>query len=347
MARRTLRKTTIGIDLGDKVSHICILDQRGEVELESKVGTTRAAFIGFFGKRRPCRVILEASAQSRWTSQVLADLGYEVVVANPRMVALIYNQHRKNDPLDARRLAELGQFKVELLHPIKHRSDAAQLGLVLIKAREGLVRSRTRLINAVRSTVKGFGERVPKVHTAGFAAKARESLSADLLAMLGGVLEAMDAINVQIKAYDHKIAEIGQEVYPEVEILQQVNGVGPITSLAFVLAIEDPTRFARSRDVGAYLGLVPKQDQSGNTDKALRITKAGDKLLRRLLVQSAQFMLGPFGTDSDLRRWGLAKAGDSKIAKRRAVVAVARRLAVLLHRLWVTGEEYKPVGYAA
>jgi transposase len=347
MARRNRLTTTIGIDLGDKVSHLCILGDGGEVELETTVTTSRAAFLGFFEKRRRCRVVLEASAQSRWTSQLLAELGYEVVVANPRQLPLIYGQTRKNDPLDARRLAELGQFKVELLHPVTHRSDAAQLGLVAIKAREGLVHARTRLVNTVRSVAKAFGERVPKVHTAGFHTKARETLSEDLLMAVGGLLDALAVLHEHIRAYDRQLQELAREVYPETVVLQQVTGVGPITSLAYVLTIEDPSRFSRSRDVGSYLGLVPKQDQSGKTDKALSITKAGDRVLRRLLVQSAQYILGPFGPDCDLRRWGLKKAGDSKIDKRRAIVAVARRLAVLLHRLWVTGEVYQPLGHAA
>jgi len=293
-------------------------------------------------------VVLEACNQSRWTSQLLSELGYEVVIANPRQVALIYGSTRKNDRLDAYRLAELGQFKPKLLAPIEHRSDAAQLGLVAIKARESLVRTRTRLINSVRAMAKTFGERVKKVHPPGFAAKAREVLSADLLAMVGPVLDALEAVGEQIKVYDSRLRELASEVYPETEMLRQITGVGPITSLAYVLTIEDPTRFSSSRHVGAYLGLVPQQDQSGKTDTPLHISKAGSRLMRKLLVQSAQYILGPFGPDSDLRRWGLAKAGEgNKIAKRRAVVGVARKLAVLLHRLWTTGEEYKPVGYAA
>jgi transposase len=126
--------------------------------------------------------------------------------------------------------------------------------------------------------------------------------------------------------------------------LRQVEGVGPLTALTFVLTLEDPYRFEKSRSVGAYLGLVPASDKSGDRDPQRRISKEGDEMLRKLLVGSAHYILGPFGGDSDLRRHGekIASRG-AKNAKKRAAVAVARKLAVLLHRLWVTGEVYDPL----
>ena len=161
------------------------------------------------------------------------------------------------------------------------------------------------------------------------------------------LLEEIGSLTARIRAFDKVIEELCAEKYPETEIVRQVTGVGPLTALAFVLAIEDPSRFARSRTVGAYFGLVPKQRDSGDQEPQLRIAKTGDEHVRRLLVGSAQYILGPFGPDCDLRRFGLALAArGGKNAKKRAAVAVARKLAVLLHRLWVTGAEYEPLRQA-
>jgi transposase len=161
--------------------------------------------------------------------------------------------------------------------------------------------------------------------------------------MLLPVLKQLELLTSQIKEYDRQVEGLGKK-YRETEQLRQVNGVGAVTSVAYTLIVDNPDRFKRSRDAGPYLGLVPKQSESGEQSPQLRITKTGDRMLRRLLVGSAQYMLGPFGDDSDLRRFGLAMAArGGKNAKRRAVVAVARKLAVLLHRLWVTGEVYEPL----
>jgi transposase len=338
---------TIGIDLGDRKSHVCVLDADGQVVKRDIVATTRTAFEGWFGKWARCRVVLEASAHSRWSSQVLIELGFEVYVANPRRLREIWGQTRKNDPRDAERLADLGRYKPELLHPIEHRSDAAQLGLVAIKVRDTLVRARTRIVTSIRGTAKQFGLRVPTCDAMNFHERAPGALSEELLGLVQPLIDTLAGMAERIKARDKQIEEFASEVYPETELLRQVTGVGPITSLAFVLTLENPARFKRSRDVGAYLGLVPKQDQSGDIDKELGISKAGNKLLRGLLVQSAQYILGRFGPDCDLKRWALPKTAGSKAAKKRITIALARKLAVLLHRLWVTGEEYQPIGYAA
>jgi transposase len=168
-----------------------------------------------------------------------------------------------------------------------------------------------------------------------------------LFAGLEPLLETVDHLTRTIRRMDREIERLGQERYPETQLLRQVTGVGPITALYYVLTLEDPNRFAKSRSVGAYLGLCPKQRDSGTQQPQLRITKAGDVLLRRLLVNAAQYILGPFGPDTDLRRAGLRMAErGGKAAKKRAVVAVARRRAVLLHRLWVTGEEYESLRQA-
>jgi transposase len=153
-------------------------------------------------------------------------------------------------------------------------------------------------------------------------------------------------LNDEIKVFDQRIEKLASEKYMHTKLLRQVPGVGPVTALAYVLTLETPLRFAKSRDVGPYLGLVPKQEDSGDSQPQLGISKAGDRMVRKLLVGSAQFILGPFGPDTDLRRFGmkLCERGG-KNAKKRAAVAVARKLAVLLHRLWASGEVYEPLGH--
>ena len=247
------RALTIGLDVGDRYTHVCALGSGGEVVRERRVHTTALAVGGALRDLPPARVVLEAGPRSPWLSRVVADLGHEVVVANPRQVALIARNQRKTGRLDAAWLARLGCFDPELC-----------------------------------------------------------------------------------------------EAHPETAALRQVTGVGPITALTFVLTIEDPGRFPENREVAAYLGLVPRQRDSGEREPQLGISRSGDPGLRRLLVQAAHYILGPFGPDTDLRRWGERYAGTGAgNAKKRAVVAVARRLAVLLLALWKTGEVYEPLRQAA
>jgi transposase len=186
---------------------------------------------------------------------------------------------------------------------------------------------------------------LPKCPAVSFHKRAAEHIPEALMPALGPILETIFSLTQRIREYDRKLETISKESYPETELLRQVEGVGPLTALTFVLTLEDPYRFAKSRSVGAYLGLVPAADQSGDRDpREKRISKEGDEMLRKLLVGSAHYILGPFGSDSDLRRHGekIASRGG-KNAKKRAAVAVARKLAVLLHSLWVSGELYEPL----
>ena len=207
-----------------------------------------------------------------------------------------------------------------------------------------LVGSRTQLVNHVRGTVKSFGGRLPKCPARSFHNKAPEHIPEPLWPALGPILETIGSLTERIREYDRQLETICQVHYPETDLLRQVEGVGVLTALTFVLTLEDPYRFEKSRTVGAYLGLVPARDHSGDRDPQKRISKEGDEMLRRLLVGSAHYILGPFGSESDLRRHGekIASRG-AKNAKKRAVVAVARKLSVLLHRLWVTAEVYDPL----
>jgi transposase len=335
---------TIGCDLGDKKSEICVLDAEGQVTLQTSVRTIRKAMTAFF-TRPAAHVVIEVGAHSRWMSVLLEQLGHRVTVANPRRVKLISESDNKTDRHDAELLARLGRADVKLLAPVVHRKPQAQADLAVAKARDVLVATRTRLVNHVRGTVKSFGERLPTCAAESFARKTRDLIPADLKAALEPVYQVLDRLDEQIREQDKMIERVAKR-YPDVEAVSQISGVGVLTALVFVLTIEDKNRFAKSRMVGAFLGLRPRKSKSGDGDPQLRITKTGNPFVRRLLVNGANYILGPFGKDSDLRRWGLelAKRGG-KNAKKRAKVAVARKLAVLMHRLWVTGEVYEPIGY--
>jgi len=257
---------------------------------------------------------------------------------------LIYENDRKCDRVDAESLARLARLDPKLLAPIHHRDASRQADLAVIRARAAVVAARTQLINAMRGMVKAIGGRLPSCSTKSFHLKVDSAIPESLRLALEPLLAEISSLSESIRSYDRQIEELAKTKYPETTVLRQVTGVGALTTLSFVLTLEDPHRFGKSRDVGAYLGLRPKQRESGNSAPQLGITKAGDHELRRLLVQSAQYILGPFGPDTDLRRWGLKLAErGGKNAKKRAVVAVARKLAVLLHRLWVSGEVYEPL----
>ncbi len=341
-------KTTAGLDLGDKYSYLCFIDQQsGEVMEEGRLRTTPEAFLRRFASKRPMRIAIEAGTHSPWVSRALKECGHEVLVANARKVRLIYGDKRKNDKLDAENLARLARLDPKLLYPLKHRGEECQAHLAIIRSREALVSCRTQLVNHVRGAVKSFGGKLPKCSAMSFHKKAPLHIPEPLwAALLGPILEMIGSLTERIREYDRQLKMLCQEHYPETELLRQVEGVGVLTALTFVLTLEDPYRFERSRSVGAYLGLVPARDQSGDRDPQKHISKEGDQMLRKLLVGgSAHYILGPFAKeDSDLRRHGEKIArGGAKNAKKRAAVAVARKLSVLLHRLWVTGEIYDPL----
>jgi transposase len=277
-------------------------------------------------------------------SDVLRDLGHEVIVADARELKSIFASRRKSDPRDAEQLARLARVDVQLLHPVGLRRRKTQQDLAVLHARELLVEVRTRLICAMRGMVKSDGARLRKCSAESFAEQVGTAVPEGLRRALAPLLEMLDEVNEKIRYYEELIAHIAEKEYPRTSLLTQVTGVGPITAMTFLLTIEEPERFARSRDVGTYLGLVPKQQDSGDSTPQLRISKAGDERCRRLLVNCAHYILGPFGADSDLRRWGLKLAErGGKNGKKRAVVAVARKLAVLLHRLLLTAEVYEPL----
>ncbi|MCP4035508.1 MAG: IS110 family transposase [bacterium] len=335
---------TIGVDLGDRYSAYCVIDEASGEELdEGRIRTTPKGFGEFFAKRQSSRVVLEVGTHSPWTSRIISASCAQTLVANPRQLGFIFKNARKSDRMDARLLARVGRLDTALLCPIRHRGLKAQQDLAVIRARAALVSARTKLVNSLRGLIKSLGARIPKQAAQSIGTKTRSRVPDELQQPVQPLLVSIEGITSEIKKYDKLIDELATTHYPETGALTQVAGVGNLTALAFVLTLEDAAHFAKSRDVGAFLGMIPKRDQSGETDKQLRISKAGDKVLRTLLVQCAHYILGRNGPPSDLKRYGerIASRGG-KIAKRKAAIAVARKLAVLLHSLWRSGEAYVP-----
>lgn len=338
---------TIGLDVGDKRTHFCVVDAERQVVRRGSFATTREALEGALGTFPGALVVLEAGSQSPWMSRALSGLGYRVHVADPRRVELISKDPRKTDRRDAELLARMGASMPELLGSVHHRGEQAQAHLSIVRARDLMVRQRAMAVQQTRSICKAFGVRLPSASTDGFPVKMRAQIPEQLRPALDPVLVTIEHLSRAIRGFDKLLAKVAAEHYPEVQRLQQIDGVGPVISVAFALSVEDPKRFPKSRQVGSWLGLCPRSHASGDSAPQLRISKAGDGRLRRLLTQGAQRILGPFGKDCDLRRFGLQIAArGGKAAKKRATVAVARKLAVLMHKLWLTGRDYDPLHLA-
>jgi len=334
---------TLGLDLGDCSHHVCVLDATGQIVREAALANTRPALAQLLVDFPRATVALEAGTHSPWISRYLTEHGATVLVANPRKLHAISRSERKCDRRDAQMLARLARVDPALLHPIQHGTAQAQHDLLGLKLRDALVRTRVNLINAVRFTLKSLGHSVRNPSSESFHKTVLADVSADCLPVVQPLLTVLAHVTEQIKTIERDLVQRGKKDYPATQRLQQIAGVGPLTALCFVLKIGDPQRFSRGRDVGAYLGLCPRRDQSGGTDKQLRISKCGDGLLRRLLVSAAHYVLGPFGPACALREHGQRLTGTgSAREKKRAVVAVARKLAVLLLSLWKHGTDYEP-----
>lgn len=333
----------VGIDLGDKQSKYCVLDLTGNPIGDGVVATTPAALRLRFSAKGRTRIALEVGTHSPWVSRLLEELGHEVIVANPRKLRLITESDAKNDRADATLLARLAYAGRDLLAPVKHRSAQVQNDLAIVRARDVAVTARTRMVTAVRGIVKSTGNRLKVCSTGAFASKALADCPESLRLALLPLLRMIQQLTAEIRLYDRMVTQKAMEAYPETAAILTIPGVGPLTALTLVLLLNnDKGRFSRSRDLGCYFGLCPKQRDSGQHVSQLGITKAGDTLMRKLAVQCAHFMLGRFGKDSALRRWGLSLAlRGGRNAKKRAVVAVARKLVILMHRLWITQEAFE------
>src|ERR1035437_3173822 len=339
---------TIGLDLGDRSHYVCVLEAAGQILHEGPLLNDRVALTRLLTNYPAATVALEAGTHSPWISRYLTGLGATVIVANPRKLHAISRHERKCDRRDAVMLARLVRADVALLHPLTHGTAQAQHDLLGLKLRDSLVRTRVNLINTVRFTLKSLGHAVGNPSSEAFHKNILTAVPADCLPVVQPVLAVLALLTEKIKTLERALVTRGKKASPVAQRLQQIAGVGPLTALCFVLKIGEPARFGRSRDVGPNLGLSPAPDQTGGTDKQLRISKCGDGLLRRLLVSAAHYVLGPFGPPCALREHGQRLTGTgSAREKKRAVVAVARKLAVLLLSLWKHGTDYEPRATAA
>ena len=332
---------TMGLDMGDRFSHYCLLNEEGDVVEEGRMQSTEAAFRRHFASEARMRIALECGTHSPWVSRLLAGLGHQAIVANARKIRAITASESKNDRNDAEKLARFAAHDPRLLSPLEHRSEQYQVDLNLIHARSTLVRARTMIVNALRGLVKSAGGRLPTCSTESLPTRATAAIPPALSVVASPLVEQIALLNAQISAMDQQIEKLSAK-YPQIGLLRTAPGVGPIVAAAYVLTLDRPDA-ASNRSAGAFLGLRPGQSQSGDSDPQKRISKTGDRCLRSLLVQSAQYVLGRFGPDSELRRWGLKLAASGgKRGKKRAVVAVARKLAVILHSMWRNGQRFQP-----
>jgi transposase len=337
---------TVGLDIGDRYSHYCLLNEECEVVGEGRMQSTEAALRRHFEGQAEMRIALECGTHSPWISRLLTALGHQVIVANARKIPAITGSESKNDRNDAEKLARFAAYDPKLLSPLEHRSSERQVDLNLIHARATLVRARTMIVNALRGLVKSAGGRLPACSTESLPARAPAAIPPALAAVATPLAEQIALLNTQIAGMDRQVEKLAAK-YPEIALLRTAPGVGPIVAAAYVLTLDRPDA-AGNRSAGAFVGLRPGQSQSGDSDPQRRISKTGDRCLRSLLVQSAQYILGRFGPDSELRRWGLKLAATGgKRGKKRAIVAVARKLAVVLHAMWRSGQRFQPFPQAA
>jgi transposase len=350
----------MGLDMGARFSHYCLLNEEGDVVEEGRMQSTEAALRRHLAGQPRLRIALECGTHSPWVSRLLTALGHQAIVANARKIPAITGSESKNDRNDAEKLGRFAAYDPRLLSPLEHRSQQRQQDLNLIHARSTLVRAWTMIVNALRGLVKSAGGRLPACSTESLPARAADAIPPALAVVATPLIEQIALLNAQIGGMDKQVEKLAVK-YPEIVLLRTAPGVGPIVAAVYVLTL-DRADAASNRSAGAFLGLRPGQSQSGDSDPQRRISKTGDRCLRSLLVQSAQYVLPPhrrrpvagdpglgrFGPDSALRRWGLKLAqSGGKRGKKRAIVAVARKLAVILHSMWRAGQRFQPFPQSA
>ena len=338
---------TIGLDLSDRTFQFCELNATDEIVKEGQLKLDRSTLRKYLASQPKARVALETGGQSAWVKQIIEEMGHKAVVANARELKAVTGRSHRSDHHDARQLARLARVDCALLNPVQLRDAHQQADLFVIRARAILVEARTMLINFARGITKSTGQRLPSSATHRFAERVRSAVPEALRPALLPLLNVLDQIAMELEGYDENVEALAEQRYPETRWLRQAPGVGTLTAVTFVLTVSDPARFAHSRDVGPFLGLVPRRRQSGEQDPHLRISKCGDGYLCKLLVQCAHVVMGRFGPDCALLRWALQHAQHSRTAKKRTVVAVARKLAMMLHRLWRGQEVFQPFPVAA
>ena len=295
------KKIYVGFDVSEKtieVFAVCGTEtSKGCCKIDNNQDAIKKFLSEFKDPKRVC-VVMETGTHSLWMS---------------------YRSDKKNDQLDAEKLARLAQADRKLLHPVKHMTLERQTDLTVLKARDLVVRQRTQLINTIRGLLRAAGHKlIEEEYSTRTIKKCCSALPEYMRPAIMPLLQQICHLDLAIKEYDRLVRKLCKK-YPATKILQQITGVGELTSLAFVLIVGDPHRFDNAARLCAYLGVVPKQDQSGDTDKQLGITKKGNKLGRKLLIQAAHYILGPFGPDSELRSYGFRiQARGGKIAKKKS-----------------------------
>jgi transposase len=336
----------VGMDVSDKSVEIHILSKDAEEGKSLKVKNDQRSLTAFaesFERPSTVKLALETGTHSSWQAELFRSKGIETVVANARDLRMIWASDKKDDREDAKKLARLLRADPKLLHGVEVKAKERRDALAIVKARDCLSGCRTKLINTVRGLLKSEGVDSSEIKAAGFGANASALIPAELRAALEPLVAQIAKLDTELKNYDKQLTRM-MKAFDGCKEVSQIKGVGPVTSLSFVLTVGDPERFQRGERLSSYVGLTPKRDQSGETDRQCHISKTGSKLLRRNLVQAAHYVMGPFGDrDCDLRKFGeRIAARGGKNAKKRAVVAVARKLAVLMLKLWKSREEYDP-----
>jgi len=345
--------TTIGADVSDRTTKICVMTKAdgGErrIVIETTCATTEAGFEEAFSKfDRSWPVVFETGTHCRWMDRLFRRMGFKTIVGNPRKIPSITKSNTKNDRNDARELARLALADPAMLHPVFLRDEMFQQMLRFHHARNMLISQRTQTINQIRGFAKSMGHRIKCSSTEKFHELCKGDWPRALEECAWPLMGSLKAINLKIKAYDKLIARLAErpEFKSMVERVRAVYGVGIIGSTVFIAAIGGrPDRFGHARDVGAYLGMTPRQDQSGDNDKQLHITHAGADIVRTTLVECAGVVMMSNARDTDLKLKGLRIAmHGGQIARRKAKVAVARGLAVTMLALLKDPErEYVPL----
>lgn len=330
-----------GLDVSLEETAVCIVDEVGGIVREARVASEPDALVAFFDALGMTmeRVGLEACSLSAWLHQGLAEAGIPVVCIETRQAkAAMGAMPNKTDRNDARGLAQI--MRTGWYRAVHVKSPSCRSWRALLTARRMVLNKRRDVENGVRALLREAGLKVGTPSRKDFPARVRELTAGD--ALLTGLVESLLSV---IGSMTDEVAKLTKRVLDEVRVeptcrhLMTVPGVGPLTALAFRATVDRPNRFRRSRDVGAHLGLTPRRYQSGETDVQGRISRCGDELARTALYEAAHTLLIRSTKWSALRAWGMQVAKRRGMA--RARVAVARKLAVILHRMWVDKSEFR------
>jgi len=328
-----------GMDLHQWHTDVCVLGDDGVVQERARFLTNRERLERFFRGRKPMRVVMEAGGSSPWVARLVESCGHEVLVCNPRNVRVIAESTLKTDERDAETLARLARLDEGVLGSVRPRSEEAQQLRNELKVRGALVETRTKLINTTRGILRAMGYVVHGGSSRKFTGRVRQmELPDELARTVMPLLSQIDSVSEEIGRCEEKLQERVKEM-PEVRLLEEIPGVGPIVALYFVASVDDPDRYLSPRNVASFFGLRPVMRSSGKRSYYGRITRHGDPEMRRLLIQAAHALMRS-NTRCRLQDW--ARDLEARKGKAKAMVALARKLAVLMVRLWRAGEVFEP-----